>query len=317
MKNIIQLRILTAAISIGCSVTIIAAPAIANSPTNLTELTEEELIQIQIESDKSERIALSSRLRTLSQQVAAASCALTSGVSQEQAHEVLNQSSINFVRYLGALRDGDPDLGIMSAETNRGILADLDAIVAEWGTIEESVASVLSDWNDVEASHVIDDHNAALLELTNKLAADVAGVHANAFAMSARDAMKLELAGRQLMLTQQMAKYSCEIWSGYNADYARERLGDTMQIFEASLTALRHGMPSAGISPAPTEEIAADLDRLLERWSILKVNQQALLDGQTLTEEQKSEIFVDLQHELDDLRLLLLHYSEFAERNQS
>ena len=149
------------------------------------------------------------------------------------------------------------------------------------------------------------------------LQSDISGRYANPYEMTAADAMMVDIAGRQLMLTQKMAKDSCEVWTGYNAEAAREDLRATMQTCEVSLNALRDGMPSAGLQPAPTEKIRDDLDILLRRWSVIRVNQQTLVDGGELDEAQKAEIFHDLQLELEDLRTLLYDYREYAERNHA
>ena len=63
-----------------------------------------------IESDGADRIRLSGQLPTLTQQVAAASCALTSDVDVEEAHDILEHATNQFDRYIVALRDGDEEL---------------------------------------------------------------------------------------------------------------------------------------------------------------------------------------------------------------
>ena len=116
------------------------------------------------------------------------------------------------------------------------------------------------------------------------------------------------------MLTQKMAKDACEIWTDYHAEEGRADLRETMVIFENSLKALRFGYADAGISEAPNDAIRTDLDILLERWGVLKVNLQTLVDGGDLNEEQKYEVFHDLEVELVDLDHLIEDYKEYAER---
>ncbi|WP_165606552.1 type IV pili methyl-accepting chemotaxis transducer N-terminal domain-containing protein [Yoonia litorea] len=290
---------------------LITTPTFAQQSANsdLNVLTE-----VALASDASERLELVSRLRTLSQQLAAATCTLTSGVVPEEGEAVLHQAKQDFDRYIAALRYGDPELGTLVAETDRKILHDIDEVEAEWALVAEAVLAVLADPTDIESAHFVDDHNLKLLELTNQLASDVRGHYTNPFQVSARDSMMIELAGRQLMLTQKMAKDSFEIWTGYNAEAAAEDLAATMQIFGASLEALRHGLPAAGIAPAPNDVIAEDLDGLLSRWSVIEANLQAQLDGAVLSEEQKALVFHEFQVELAELKLLLTHYREHAER---
>ena len=266
------------------------------------------------ESDAADRIRLSGQLPTLTQQVAAASCSLTSGVDLEEAHEILEHATLEFDRYLFALRHGDEELHILRPEERRRTLEDLDHVEAEWQAIHGAIDSVLVDGHDVDSAHIIDNHNLELLKLTSILASDIAEQYAHPFEISTADLQLIELAGRQRMLTQKMAKDACEIWTDYHAEEGRADLRETMVIFENSLKALRFGYADAGISEAPNDAIRTDLDILLERWGVLKVNLQTLVDGGDLNEEQKYEVFHDLEVELVDLDHLIEDYKEYAER---
>lgn len=266
------------------------------------------------ESDSADRIELASQLPTLTQQVAAASCALTSRVDVEEAYEVLRDATNKFDRYIVALRDGDESLHVLYPESNLSLLNDIAAVDAEWQSIHGAVDAVIENGFDVESAHVIDDHNLELLELTTILAADLKGVYARPYEISYADAMLIKITGRQRMLTQKMAKDACEIWTDYNAEAGREDLAATMANFGNTLQALRYGLPEVGIVAAPNDVIVADLDSLIARWAILEVNLQALVDGQEINEDQKYEIFHDLQLELEELEKLLDDYREHAER---
>lgn len=289
-----------------CSSTAIAQTAA--EPTTAID------VNFEIESDGADRIVLAGKLRTLTQEVAAASCAVTSGIDVEEAHDVLEQATADFDRYIVALRDGDEGLHILGPEENGRIKRDLAHVQEEWMAIHGAIDSVIGNHDDVDGAHVIDDHNLALLELTTVLSSDISARYSHPYEMTAADAMMIEIAGRQLMLTQKMAKDSCEVWTGYHAEEAKVDLAATMQIFETSLHALRFGMPDAGLQAAPNDVIRADLDILLERWDVIKVNQQTLVDGGELNEEQKTEIFHDLLLELYDLEHLLDDYKDHAER---
>jgi len=267
-----------------------------------------------VETDAAIRIELASQLPTITQQVAAASCALTSNVDVEEAHDVLEHATLQFDRYIVALRDGNEELGVIGREENRRINVDIENILLEWQAIHGAIDTILVDGSDMESSHIIDDHNLKLLELTSALVSDISGTYSNPAEISAADAMVITLAGRQRMLTQKMAKDACEIWTGYNSVHAMEDLRETMVVFENSLTALRDGMPSVGVQAAPNDVIRADLDDLLGRWAVLKPNLQTLVEGGELDEAQKFEVFHDLEVELAALDHLLTDYREYAER---
>ena len=269
---------------------------------------------VEIVSDGADRIRLAGQLPMLTQQIAAASCSITSGVDVVEAHDVLERALAEFDRYIVALRDGDAELHILKPEARRRTLVNLDHVETEWHAIHHAVEAVLTDASDVDSSHTIDDHNLRLLDLTTIFASDIANQYAIPFELSAADVLSLELAGRQRMLTQKMAKDACEIWTGYHAEEAKEDLRSTMGVFENSLNALRYGMADAGIKPASNDVIVADLDDLLTRWSVLKPNLTTLVEGGELNEEQKYEVFHDLKVELAALDHLLDDYTEYAER---
>lgn len=290
-------------------------PALKVSAVFTIFLATSSIVQaLEADSDSADRIRVAGQLPTLTQQVAAASCSLTSGIDVEEAHDVLEHATAQFDRYIVALRDGDADLHILGPEERRLTLAEIEHVETEWREIHDAVDAVLVDGHDADNAHVIDNHNLKLLDLTTLLASDIATQYAQPFEISATDLLSIQIAGRQRMLTQKMAKDACEIWIGYHSEKAKDDLRSTMGIFENSLNALRFGMPAAGIKEAPSDAIQTDLDNLLARWSILKPNLNTLTEGGELTTEQKVEVFHDLEVELAELDHLLTDYKEFAER---
>ncbi|MEP5760657.1 MAG: type IV pili methyl-accepting chemotaxis transducer N-terminal domain-containing protein, partial [Litoreibacter sp.] len=144
-----------------------------------------------VESDGADRILLAGKLRTLTQEVAAASCAVTSNVDVEEAHDVLEQATADFDRYIVALRDGDEELHILGPEEDRRIVQELATMLEEWSAIHSAIDTLIADGSNVEAAHVIDDHNLKLLELTSILSADISGRYAHPFEMTAADALMI------------------------------------------------------------------------------------------------------------------------------
>lgn len=289
----------------------VLSASVASADTTQTEALEAGYA---IESDAVDRIKAADRLQMLTQRVAASSCALTSGVAPEKSLEVLRTAELEFDKLVHALQYGDESIHILGPETRRITLHDIEEVIAEWEPTRAAIEAVLADNNDVHDTHIIDDHNLPLLKLTQTLASDINSQYANPYEMSSTDALMITIAGRQRMLTQQMAKDACEIWTGYHSEEAKEDLAKIMQMFETSLLALRDGMPSAGLQPAPTPEIKADLDSILARWAVIKPNQLKLLDGIEIDMEAKVEIFHDLNVELEELEHLMQDYAAYTER---
>lgn len=287
----------------------------AEALETLINLNKTEQVNWDIESDGSDRIRLADRLMMLTQRVAASSCALTSGVAVEESHDYLENAMYEFDIILDALRYGNDQLHILGPEEDKRTLQDIDTLAAEWMTIHDAVESILANGQDVESAHIIDDHSEKMLHLATVLASDMSGQYTHPYEITQADAMLISLAGRQRMLTQRMSKDACEIWSHYHEEQGRADLQENMVVFENSLTALRFGMPAAGVKGAPTDVIAKDLDSLLERWGVLKGNLETLVAGGDLDMDQKFEVFHDFNVELDELNHLVNDYTAYADRN--
>lgn len=264
--------------------------------------------------DGPERINNSGKLRMLSQRIAASTCTLTSGIAVDQSREILEAAELEFEQILNALQFGDTELGIVKPEERRKTLVIIEKVAAEWAPIKQSIDIVLRDSTDIDQAHLVDDANLTLLAVTVDLAAEISNQYANPFEMSQADAMLIDIAGRQRMLTQRIAKDACEVWTGYHSEAAKEDLAKTMQIFELTLNALQNGMPEAGITAAPTETIADELLVIQKRWNDLKIHPQTLVDGGEISEEAKVELYLGLNQELADLNHLVGQYAQYAKR---
>lgn len=281
----------------------------------LAALHDEDDFTRGIDSDGGDRVRLAQRLAMLTQKVAASSCALTSDIAVTESHDHLEESMHEVDLIVDALLNGNEVLHIFGPEENRRTAHDIQIFRDEWNETHGAIESVLKDGHDVDNAHIIDDHNLALLEEASIIASDMVGQYSHPYELTQSDAMLLNIASRQQMLTQKMSKDACEIWSGYHAEIGREDLTATMVIFENSLNALLNGLPDAGIEAAPTPEIEADLISILGRWDIIRGNLDLLIAGEDLNDEQKFEIFHDFNIELDEIHHLVQDYKHYTQRD--
>jgi len=315
LRKTSQILALTAALTLPIGAISESAADEAQALLTLANLHKHDPLSRDIKSDSADRIRFADRLTMLTQRVAAASCALTSDVATEEAYFHLEEAMHEIDIILVALKDGNEALHILGPEHDRRTLHDIEELEKEWLETHGAVEAVLRDGHDVDAAHVIDDHNLKLLELSTILVSDILGQYSHPYEITQSDALLIKIAGRQRMLTQKMAKDACEIWTGYHAEEGRADLIDTMVIFENSLNALRFGMPEAGIIEAPTEAIRKDLDSILARWDIIRGNLDLLIAGEELDMDQKYEIFHDFNVELDELDYLIQDYALYVERH--
>ncbi|MFQ1702296.1 type IV pili methyl-accepting chemotaxis transducer N-terminal domain-containing protein [Loktanella agnita] len=267
-----------------------------------------------IVSDSAERMQIAGELRTLTQQIAAASCALATEIETDSTRDVLRQSISDFNRNLTALRDGDAQLDIAAPESRYETLAQLDEIRDEWNVVQIAAAGILASEDQAMHRQVVEDRTAKLLELTNLLAAVITSQYAYPHEITTADALMIEFAGRQQMLSQKMAHVACLVWHENGTAESRDSLRETMQLFEASLNALRHGMPESGVHGAPNAKIRADLDGLLDRWVTIKSNSEALLSSDELNQAQSAMVYQNIEVSLAAFDGLLHDYKEYAER---
>lgn len=308
----VKTRLKNTTVALGAVLSLgLVAPAAAQQTAATPQLTK---IGMSIVSDSADRMRLASQLRTLGQQVAAASCAVSSGMETDVTRTALEQAMADFDHYLTALRDGDQRLNILQPETRSATLARIDEIREEWQVMQTAATSILAADDATAQRAVIEGQADRMLELTNLLAADITGQYAYPYEVTTADALLIEFAGRQQMLSQKLAHGACQVWStGGNGD-AREDLRETMEVFEASLNALRYGMPEVGLAGAPNEAIRDDLDALLARWEGIRSNGERLLDGGDVDQTQSAEIYQTLEVELVAFDGLLDSYKAYAER---
>ncbi|SCA57055.1 conserved exported hypothetical protein [Candidatus Terasakiella magnetica] len=90
---------------------------------------------------------------------------------------------------------------------------------------------------------------------------------------------KVDIAGRQRMLTQRMAKAACFIGSYSEVDKHHAMLIDASKLFDDSLKTLTNGNPSLNI-PAETEpSILAELENVKPYWHMLDFATRILIES--------------------------------------
>ncbi|WP_428547285.1 type IV pili methyl-accepting chemotaxis transducer N-terminal domain-containing protein [Profundibacter sp.] len=195
----------------------------------------------------------------------------------ESAVQALDAASAEFGKILIALKDGDPEMGILGAEEKRRTLAKLDELTALWEPFHAAINDLRAG-KDIDTSMAhLSENNMALLGAAKALVTEETAEYANPFEMTAEDALLIDFAGRQRMLTQKIAKESCGIETGNAALGTMDDMKATVSMFELTLGALRDGMPAAGVKAPPTGEIHDSLVAATDDWNEAK----SLLDGVT------------------------------------
>ncbi|MBL1435631.1 MAG: type IV pili methyl-accepting chemotaxis transducer N-terminal domain-containing protein [Rhodobacteraceae bacterium] len=93
-------------------------------------------------------------------------------------------------------------------------------------------------------------------------------------------ARRVNISGRQRMLSQRISKAACFLHVGVSTDGLGNQLGDAVALFETSLEALRRGDESMGLGPEQNAAIRAALLVVANDWDMFSQNlRMALSDG--------------------------------------
>lgn len=269
--------------------TLFAGPSHAQD--RLGPILNIEPVQFLEDVGASQRINFSGKLRMLSQRVVAAGCNYVAGVDPANSGPTLEAARAEFQLIVDALEFGNEDLGIMGAEERRKSLVAISELREHWVPTAASGATILADEGATETVATFADQSAPLLEAAKVLVSELSAQYSDPTALLQADALIIDIAGRQRMLSQRMSKNVCLIASGINTDVATQELSDTAHIFDVSLNALRYGMTDAGIKPPPNDDIAVGLDVVISDWANLKPIVDAAIAGQPLDAEQRSIMF--------------------------
>lgn len=97
-------------------------------------------------------------------------------------------------------------------------------------------------------------------------------------ASDAVDALKIDMAGRQRMLTQRIAKAACYIATYNDVDKHVRMLKEAVDLFAQSHDALQYGDLSLGILGEDNATVLRELQKIEEPWRLLDFASRLLLD---------------------------------------
>lgn len=243
------------------------------------------------ETDGEVRVNMSGKLRMLSQRIPAAACNAQAGVSPEISASVVDGALAEFKAILAALEHGDQEMGVLTEETRVRTLRVIQEIHNRFEPIQAALdADAGSDLSN-QLVAIAAEHNMNVLDAAKLLVTEISGQYASRVSLLQSDAMTIDIAGRQRMLTQKTSKEICFIMSGVEVEASRAALAGTVQTFEASLIALRDGMKDVGINPPPNDEIAAGLEGVQLNWGMVRPAIAKVLAGEDITMEERAIVF--------------------------
>lgn len=237
------------------------------------------------------KVNVSGRQRMLSQRMAKAACLMSRDISFASNYDQLTQAYTLFERSDVALRAGDEQLGL-SPEALPDVIDALSAIDDPWanysGLLENAVQSGTVDTGNLESldrdsRDVLKYMNIAVFKIARAYAASVAEVPLGL-------TITIDVAGRQRMLTQKAVKEACLMVTAEDPLVYADRLGETIELFDLSLKALRDGYEDVGVIAAPTREIDRKLLEVAGLWEPVRSILDRAAEGQVLSDRDLSKV---------------------------
>lgn len=294
------------------ALTVSSLPAMTFASPDLRWQHTEYLYQTALveEEGASERVNFSGKLRMLTQRITASACNVHAGIDVDASSAMLNAASAEFDQIMGALTVGDVELGIFGEETDRRVLMGLEALATQWSAMHVTVDAVKANGgSDAEISLMFNQSNGAL-DAAKALVVEMSAEYSDPAALLQADALTIDIAGRQRMLAQRISKNVCMIASGLEGEAALGQLAGAVQLYDASVNALRFGMEEASIRPAWTDEIEVGLDAIIADWNEAMPVIEAVLAGEEITDDQRAFIFHQMNSLTGQMNTLVGVYAE-------
>ncbi len=289
--------------------------ALAIALTCSVPISGQVMAQSDLADEAKRKVNLAGRQRMLSQRMSKAACFILTGVESQRHQEMLSAAYFLFSITHDALRFGNESLGL-SEETKPFVIDALDIVNDRWLAYSPLVQTAIGMGG--LSAETIATLNASGLELLRDMNAAVRET-SHAYGNDLEDlplllTITIDLAGRQRMLSQKASKEFCLIDAGIDVEKNRANLGETVSIFNATLTALIDGFPGA-VMEAPNQDILSKLQDVEMLWAQPNTIFGRIAAGEGITDEDRSIIASDVEMVLSTMNEAVGLY-EFVDGSQ-
>jgi len=303
----------SAAFVAGCA--LVAPAAQATDVVKSSVAVAPKAVSIVKQTGAGARVAFSDKMRMYSQRMAGSACTLAAGVAPEESKGYLAVASREFNRILKALEHGDAALGIVGAEENGRTLEALTEVKQDWVPMDAIVQTILRDGPNEKLLRELTSRNGALMDHSAIVVSVVSNQYSDPTSLILSDAIRLQIAGRQRMLTQKLILDACLLQEGETSTSERLLFKETIDLFDISLAALQRGMPEAGVYPTQDDKILSGLAKVESEWRNLQWPLRAVIAGASWDAETRANVYTGLNMLMHEMDKVVVAYTSAAKLN--
>jgi hypothetical protein len=222
-------------------------------------------------SDKELAIAinLAGKQRMLTQKMSKEALLIFIGIDVEENAKSLKKSALLFDKTLKGLIDGDKTLNLVKSNSKE-IENKLKEVQKLWTPFYKKIEDVASFNNLSDKTFkYIDKNNIPLLKKMNE-AVTLYTKLGNKGSSKLKMANDINLAGKQRMLTQKIAKDLLLYQANINPKKALESLNSSVKLFDKTLNGLYNGDKDLKLVGTKLPKIVKQLDIVKENWQSVK-----------------------------------------------
>lgn len=213
------------------------------------------------------RLNLAGRQRMLTQRMSKEAFLVAAGIDPAANRERLAESIRLFDTTLAGLRNGDTGTGLRAASHAR-IASQLDDVRARFDRLREPLDRIASGGAPTreDLARIAGENRPLLKSMARAVKMEERAARTRGLSADPKAAVEVNLAGRQRMLTQRIAKEVVQMHLGLGDDEVRLDLRESVYMFEATLDALMHGDEVMELPGRAGGEIRERLDSIHENW---------------------------------------------------
>lgn len=307
LSNIWKTTSIAMLIAASLSTSALASIEIAVQPTKKTAALVDDI-------GSADRLKYGDRLRTLTQALASAACQLSAGIDVDASKAILENGIQEFDYLSTSLRFGNAELNIIGEEVDPKTKRAMELLEREWTPMKAAFSDIHDSGDDANALSVIYNGNDRLLKWAGVLETQLEAQYSNPTELLQSDAMLMEISGKQAMTTQRLSFIACKIRSGTQTDDEVAGLKELVKQFDFSVRALQTGRPELGLNAAPTPEISAKLDAIIDDWGDIGGKLSALATSGAVSDDEAEEMTRALYQKMESMEKVTHLYTEYSRR---